>query len=149
MKKLFVELLKGILSTSCVIFSYPKLLSISVLTFIKWRLTPSYVAKDTKKIQNYRYQNYCPDDNIQIYSYGLKWNFTSKLGFMLTMNIICTYNHKAAFFAAKTQLSRAVRWFYYLYNKYYMGLMQRIFNLKFKCKQKNKCTSSILTKINF
>ena len=39
--------LKGILSTSCVIFSYPKLLSISVLTFIKWRLTPSYVAKDT------------------------------------------------------------------------------------------------------
>ena len=40
-------LLKGILSTSCVIFSYPKLLSISVLTFIKWRLTPSYAAKDT------------------------------------------------------------------------------------------------------
>ena len=40
-------LIKGILSTSCVIFSYPKLLSISVLTFIKWRLTPSYVAKDT------------------------------------------------------------------------------------------------------
>ena len=39
--------LKGILSTSCVIFSYPKLLSISVLTFIKWRLTPSYAAKDT------------------------------------------------------------------------------------------------------
>jgi hypothetical protein len=35
------------------------------------RLTPSYVAKDTKKTQNYRYQNYCPDDNIQIYSYGL------------------------------------------------------------------------------
>jgi hypothetical protein len=27
--------IKGILSTSCVIFSYPKLLSISVLTFIK------------------------------------------------------------------------------------------------------------------
>ena len=62
---------KGILSTSCVIFSYPKLLSISVLTFIKWRLTPSYVAKDTKKTQNFRYQNYCPDDNIQICSYGL------------------------------------------------------------------------------
>ena len=37
----------GILSTSCVIFSYPKLLSISVLTFIKWRWTPSCVAKDT------------------------------------------------------------------------------------------------------
>ena len=25
----------------------------------------------TKKTQNYRYHNYCPDDNIQIYSYGL------------------------------------------------------------------------------
>ena len=45
--KLVFVLFKGILSTSCVIFSYPKLLSISVLTFIKWRLTPSYVAKDT------------------------------------------------------------------------------------------------------
>jgi hypothetical protein len=38
---------KGILSTTIVIFSYPKLLSFSVLTFIKWRLTPSYAAKDT------------------------------------------------------------------------------------------------------
>jgi hypothetical protein len=45
--KLVSTAVKGILSTSCVIFSYPKLLSISVLTFIKWRLTPSYVAKDT------------------------------------------------------------------------------------------------------
>jgi hypothetical protein len=36
-----------ILSTKIVIFSYPKLLSFSVLTFIKWRLTPSYAAKDT------------------------------------------------------------------------------------------------------
>ena len=54
---------KGILSTKIVIFSYPKLLSFSVLTFIKWRLTMSYAAKDTifwqKKTQNYRYQNYC------------------------------------------------------------------------------------------
>jgi MFS superfamily sulfate permease-like transporter len=40
-------LLKEILSTKIVIFSYPKLLSFSVLTFIKWRLTPSYAAKDT------------------------------------------------------------------------------------------------------
>jgi hypothetical protein len=38
---------KGILSTTIVIFSYPKLLSFSVLTFIKWRLTPSYATKDT------------------------------------------------------------------------------------------------------
>ena len=54
--------LKGILSTKIVFFSYPKLLSFSVLSFIKWRLTPSYAAKDTifwqKKTQNYRYQNY-------------------------------------------------------------------------------------------
>jgi hypothetical protein len=71
MHRVYERLLKGILSTSCVIFSYPKLLSISVLTFIKWRLTPRYVAKDTKKTQNYRYQNYCPGDNIQICSYGL------------------------------------------------------------------------------
>jgi MFS superfamily sulfate permease-like transporter len=42
-----IVFIKGILSTSCVIFSYPKLLSISVLTFIKWRLTPSYATKDT------------------------------------------------------------------------------------------------------
>ena len=30
-----------------VIFSYPKLLLFSILTFIEWRLTPSYAAKDT------------------------------------------------------------------------------------------------------
>ena len=56
-------LFKGILSTKIVICSYPKLLLFSVLTFIKWRLTLSYAAKDTifwqKKTQNYRYQNYC------------------------------------------------------------------------------------------
>jgi hypothetical protein len=55
--------IKGILSTKIVIFSYPKLLSFSVLTFIKWRLTPSYAAKDTifwqKKTQSFRYQNCC------------------------------------------------------------------------------------------
>jgi hypothetical protein len=42
-----LEFFKGILSTTIVIFSYPKILSFSVLTFIKWRLTPSYAAKDT------------------------------------------------------------------------------------------------------
>jgi hypothetical protein len=35
------------LSTKIIFFSYPKLLSFSVLTFIKWRLKPSYAAKDT------------------------------------------------------------------------------------------------------
>jgi hypothetical protein len=34
------------LSTKVQIFSCPKLLSFSILTFIKWRLTPSYAAKD-------------------------------------------------------------------------------------------------------
>ena len=38
--------IKGTLSTKVEIFSYPKLLSFSILTFIKWRLTPSYAAKD-------------------------------------------------------------------------------------------------------
>jgi hypothetical protein len=36
--------LKGILSTTIVIFSYPKLLSFSVLTFIKWRLNTELLA---------------------------------------------------------------------------------------------------------
>ena len=35
------------MSTKIVIFSYPKLLSFSILIFIKWRLTPNYAAKDT------------------------------------------------------------------------------------------------------
>jgi hypothetical protein len=43
----YISYIKGILSTKIVIFSYPKLLSFSVLTFIKWRLTPSYAGKDT------------------------------------------------------------------------------------------------------
>jgi hypothetical protein len=30
-----------------------------------------YDFVEKKKTQNYRYQNYCLDDNIQIYSYGL------------------------------------------------------------------------------
>ena len=43
----FILSLKGILSTTIVIFSYPKLLLFSALTFIKWKLTPSYATKDT------------------------------------------------------------------------------------------------------
>jgi hypothetical protein len=35
--------LKGILSTKIVIFSFPKLLSVSLLTFIKWRLRPLFL----------------------------------------------------------------------------------------------------------
>ena len=66
---------KGILSTKIVIFSYPKLLSFSVLTFIKWRLTPSYAAKDTifwqKRPKTIVIRIIVLDDNIQIYSYGL------------------------------------------------------------------------------
>ena len=37
-------LIKGILSTKIVIFSYPILLSFSVLTFIKWRLNIELLA---------------------------------------------------------------------------------------------------------
>ena len=68
-------LVKGILSTKIVIFSYPKLLSFSVLTFIKWILTPSYAAKDTifwqKRPKTIVIRIIVLDDNIQIYSYGL------------------------------------------------------------------------------
>ena len=67
--------IKGILSTKIVIFSYPKLLSFSILTFIKWRLTPSYAAKDTifwqKRPKTIVIRIIVLDDNIQIYSYGL------------------------------------------------------------------------------
>ena len=41
---------KGILSTSCVIFSYPKFLSISVLTFIKWRLNTELLMNTLRNI---------------------------------------------------------------------------------------------------
>ena len=66
---------KGILSTKIVICSYPKLLSFSVSTLIKWRLTPSYAAKDTifwqKRPKTIVIRIIVLDDNIQIYSYGL------------------------------------------------------------------------------
>jgi hypothetical protein len=41
---------KGILSTSCVIFSYPTLLSISVLTFIKWRLNTELLMNTHRNV---------------------------------------------------------------------------------------------------
>jgi hypothetical protein len=63
--------IKGILSTSCVIFSYPKLLSISVLIFIKWRLntellmnTLRNVVFSTKKA-DHRYR--------KLINYALTW----------------------------------------------------------------------------
>ena len=67
---------KGILSTTIVIFSYPKLLSFSILTFIKWRLTPSYAAKDTtfwqKKDPKLSLSELLSRiTRIQIYSYDL------------------------------------------------------------------------------
>ena len=42
--------LKGILSTSCVIFPYPKLLSISVLTFIKWRVNTELLMNTLRNV---------------------------------------------------------------------------------------------------
>ena len=42
--------IKGILSTSCVIFSYPKLLSISVLTFIKWTLNTKLLMNTLRNV---------------------------------------------------------------------------------------------------
>ena len=70
-----IILFKGILYTKIVICSYPILLLFSVLTFIKWRLTPSYAAKDTivwhKRPKTIVIRIIVLDDNIQIYSYGL------------------------------------------------------------------------------
>jgi hypothetical protein len=75
---IFFLIIKGILSTKIVIFSYPKLLSFSVLIFIKWRLTPSYAAKDTifwqKRPKTIVIRIIVLDDNIQIYSYGFYVN---------------------------------------------------------------------------
>ena len=38
------------MSTSCVVFSYPKLLSISVLTFIKWRLNTELLTNTLRNV---------------------------------------------------------------------------------------------------
>jgi hypothetical protein len=43
-------MLKGILSTTIVIFSYQKLLSFSVLTFIKWRLNTELLANTLRNV---------------------------------------------------------------------------------------------------
>jgi len=42
--------IKGILSTTIVIFSYPKLLPFSVLTFIKWRLNTELLANTLRNV---------------------------------------------------------------------------------------------------
>ena len=42
--------IKGILSTKTVICSYPKLLSFSVLTFIKWRLNTKLLANTLRNV---------------------------------------------------------------------------------------------------
>ena len=74
------------MSTKIVIFSYPKLLSFSVLTFIKWRLTPSYAAKDTifwqKRPKTIVIRIIVLNDNIQIYSYGLLCETINNMWFL-------------------------------------------------------------------
>ena len=74
------------MSTKIVIFSYPKLLSFSVLTFIKWRLTPSYAAKDTifwqKRPKTIVIRIIVLNDNIQIYSYGLLCESINNMWFL-------------------------------------------------------------------
>jgi hypothetical protein len=67
------HILKGILSTSCVIFFIPKIIVDFRTDLHKMKINTELCCKRydflTKKTQNYRYQNYCLDDNIQIYSY--------------------------------------------------------------------------------
>jgi hypothetical protein len=59
------------LSTSCVIFSYPKLLSISVLTFIKWRLNTELLMNTLRNVvfstnkADHRYR--------KLINYALSW----------------------------------------------------------------------------
>ena len=45
-----VYMFKGILSTTIVFFSYPKLLSFSVLTFKKWRLNTELLANTLRNV---------------------------------------------------------------------------------------------------
>jgi hypothetical protein len=56
---------KGILSTICVIFSYPKLLSISVLTFIKWRSDRLYLCKAIIAINQMQEKNHNYQQRLQ------------------------------------------------------------------------------------
>jgi hypothetical protein len=77
-----IVFIKVILSTRCVIFSYPKLVSISVLTFIKWRLNTELCCKrydflTKKRPKTIVIRIIVLDDNIQIYSYGAFYVNTS------------------------------------------------------------------------
>ena len=63
------------MSTSCVIFFIPKIIVDFRTDLHKMKIKTELCCKRydflAKETQNYRYQNYCLDDNIQIYSYGL------------------------------------------------------------------------------
>ena len=58
-KYCFITTLKGILSTTIVIFSYQKLLSFSVLTFIKWRLNTELLTNTLRNVV-FRYKKSWP-----------------------------------------------------------------------------------------
>ena len=63
--------LKGILSTTILIFSYPKLLSFSVLTFIKWRLNTKLLANT---LRNFVFRFKKPDYRYwKLIKYALTW----------------------------------------------------------------------------
>jgi hypothetical protein len=75
----YIKLLniKGILSTKIVIFSYPKLFSFSILTFIEWKINTRVMLQKIRFFDKKHpklsivIRIIVLDDNIQIYSYGL------------------------------------------------------------------------------
>ena len=76
--KYFTTLFKGILSTLYQLRSVfiSKIIVDFCTDLHKMKINTELCCKRydflTKKTQNYRYQNYCLDDNIQIYSFGLQ-----------------------------------------------------------------------------
>ena len=64
--------LKGILSTKIVIFSYPKLLSFSILTFIKWRLNTELLANTLRNVVFFRFKK-ADHRYWKLINYALTW----------------------------------------------------------------------------
>ena len=70
-QKLYSEYVKAILSTSCAIFSYPKLLSISVLIFIKWWFNTELL---TNTLRNVVFSTKKADHRYRkLINYALTW----------------------------------------------------------------------------
>ena len=67
-----VYMFKGILSTTIVFFSYPKLLSFSVLTFKKWRLNTELLANTLRNVFFFRFKK-ADHHYWKLINYALTW----------------------------------------------------------------------------